>query len=689
MGNIKEILLSVTYTDDAVSRETVLGNTIFNDNRLEIKIKNECSPNSKYNEIVTEITAKQDIAVRYIDISFILDEAFLNDKLVYFYNGWLTNDWVENRKYIGNTDIIGRDITLLKNTETGDSFFAGYITANRFWTYIKFDKNAIVFRHFMEDKIIPSGKSYVLERILNAYNANEFDYLEHYGNRIAEIYNIKLDKPMPTGWCSWSCFYKNINQDNVTDATEGLFNTSAKMNLLQLDDGWQDESEQFSGEWVEDRKKFPEGLRSFADKLNSQGINLGLWLAPTLPWRNSKFTDNLTCELWKPQPGTSPEILEKIAKNPPRYDIGKPEVLEHYKRVFKRLREECGATYYKLDFLFDTIRIDIENEQFVTFENDYFVAAYRKMLMAIREGVGQDAFMLACGAPILECAGIFDGSRIAPDIVWPKGVGEFSSWTIVKRCIVNVLLRYFYHNKLFYGDADGVILRDYDIGDGFDGSYHEVRAWATAAAISGGLILQNDINRMISPARKKIFYDLFPTNTRAFAPVDFFEMPYPTQSYLDVAPDAKMLAVFNLDENRRCYTVSFEKLGLKGKYIVINAWEKRIIGVFGQEYTEPCLLPHSAEMYLIKQIPEKPEFVFMNNNLFLGQDMVKSSYNDGKLIIGIEEKAEQCADRDIYFFVPNGFECDNDTVYTFDEGKIHCVKGPVACGETVIFIKEG
>lgn len=685
MRKIDRVLFSVTYTDGLTAEQKMDENFHFDDGKLAVEMISENSAN--YSEMNLNVYGISSVSVKYIDVIFFLSSQFVNDDLFYYHNGCLTNDWVECQKYIENTGKIGRDVTVMKNVATNEYFHVGYITANCFLTYLKFEEDRIVLRHFMEDKLIPSKKSLQLERLLISSAVDENTFLAHYGDRIAENYNIKLDKPMPAGWCSWSCFYKEINKDNVIDAVDGLFSTPAKMNLLQLDDGWQDETEEYSGKWMEDTVKFPEGMKTFAASLREQGINLGLWLAPTLPYFNSKFIDPIKEELWSPPSNTDPEILGKINRLQPRYDIGKTAFLERLKTVFERLTKECGASYFKLDFLFQSFIIDLNNEQFYTYEADYMVALYRKMLMTIRETVGKECFLLACGAPILECAGIVDGSRIAPDIVWRKRKTRYSSWEIMKKCIRNIMLRYFYHGKLFYGDADGVILRDYDNGDGFNNTYHEVRAWATMVAMSGGVTLQNDIYRMLSPARRKLFFELFPLNHIAAKPVDFFEMPYPSQLYIDF-PTAKLLSVFCLDDERKDVTISFDRLGLCGKQIIVNAWEKRAIGIFENMYEETCILAHSAEVYLIKKMSDVPQFVYMDNNVYLGADLVSSFYENGVLNMTLDEKAEQCDCRNAYFFVPNGYKCDCEVVAEYEEGKIYKGSKPLEIGENRVEIRK-
>ena len=192
MKKTENTIFSVTYTDGTICEKILDENFSFNDGRLTVKMitgKSAC-----YDELSFEVCGVSDTAVKYIDTVFKLSPEFLNDELVYFYNGWLTNDWVESRHYIGNTGIIGRDVTVMKNISSDEYLHIGFITADRFWTYIKFEDDRVIFRHFMEDKVIPAGKSLVLERLLISDSVNEYDYLEHYGNRIAEIYNIKLDK---------------------------------------------------------------------------------------------------------------------------------------------------------------------------------------------------------------------------------------------------------------------------------------------------------------------------------------------------------------------------------------------------------------------------------------------------------------------------------------------------------------
>ena len=121
--------------------------------------------------------------------------------------------------------------------------------------------------------------------------------------------------------------------------------------------------------------------------------------------------------------------------------------------------------------------------------------------------------MLSCGSPIIECAGIFDAQRVSRDIICPKGRHDpfyWQHWSNIKNASKTVLYRYFYNNVLFRNDPDGVVLRDYDIGEGFDCNYAEARYWSTIVAFSGGLVLANDEFRDLSRPRKELFTKLIP-----------------------------------------------------------------------------------------------------------------------------------------------------------------------------------
>ena len=69
-----------------------------------------------------------------------------------------------------------------------------------------------------------------------------------------------------------------------------------------------------------------------------------------------------------------------------------------------------GFDYLKLDFLYGGA-LPGKRHQDMPRE-----AAYRNGLEAMREAMGEDAYLLACGAPIIPSLGMCDALRVGPDV---------------------------------------------------------------------------------------------------------------------------------------------------------------------------------------------------------------------------------------------------------------------------------
>jgi alpha-galactosidase len=125
---------------------------------------------------------------------------------------------------------------------------------------------------------------------------------------------------------------------------------------------------------------------------------------------------------------------------------------------------------------------------------------------AIRRGAGDDAFILGCGAPLGACIGVVDGMRIGPDVApswnvpaaaWhPAGYEDCEPATA--NALRNTLTRSFQHRRLWLNDPDCLMLRTSDTAL----TDAQLRTWAAAVAISGGMaLLSDDLARLDPSAR--------------------------------------------------------------------------------------------------------------------------------------------------------------------------------------------
>lgn len=82
---------------------------------------------------------------------------------------------------------------------------------------------------------------------------------------------------------NWEATYFNFNGDKIAHIAQKA--ASVGLDLMVLDDGWfghRDDDFSSLGDWYVDKKKLPEGLDGLAEKVNSMGMQFGLWFEPEM-----------------------------------------------------------------------------------------------------------------------------------------------------------------------------------------------------------------------------------------------------------------------------------------------------------------------------------------------------------------------------------------------------------------------
>ena len=216
---------------------------------------------------------------------------------------------------------------------------------------------------------------------------------ERFGkNRIKAPYRV---------WCSWYSLYDEIDEGSLLKILSDL--GELPFDVFQIDDGWQ----KSVGNW-EPNAKFPQGMEEMAARIHETGRKAGLWLAPLLISPASEIFQKHRDWLLHDEKGR----LVKAGYNwsGPVYalDTTHPNALDWLSALMKKVRT-WGYDYVKLDFLYGGAlpgkrHRDIPRE-----------TAYRAGLENMRTALG-DAYLLACGSPILPSLGLCDGMRIGQDV---------------------------------------------------------------------------------------------------------------------------------------------------------------------------------------------------------------------------------------------------------------------------------
>jgi alpha-galactosidase len=237
-------------------------------------------------------------------------------------------------------------------------------------------------------------------------------------------------------WCSWYSLYKWISEPVLIKALHGL--GDLPFDVFQIDDGWQDDS----GHWNAGRN-FPAGMAAFADKVKATGRVAGIWLSPFIVTPNLKLFHDRPEWILRDEQGHLVSAGMNWTGKTYALDVTHPEVLEWLDKLIRKV-VGWGYGYLKLDFLYAGAVIGKRHKD-VPRED-----AYRNAMKVMREAAG-DAYILACGAPIIPSIGLCDGIRIGPDVTnfwinqalttWLNNPNETSTVNAIRTCIHRLWLK--------------------------------------------------------------------------------------------------------------------------------------------------------------------------------------------------------------------------------------------------------
>lgn len=93
-------------------------------------------------------------------------------------------------------------------------------------------------------------------------------------------YNNALAQTPPMGWSSWNTFQEKINQDVILQTAvemKRLGLVDAGYVYLNIDDCWEAKERNLTGELEADYATFSMGMEGLAEKVNEQGMKLGIY----------------------------------------------------------------------------------------------------------------------------------------------------------------------------------------------------------------------------------------------------------------------------------------------------------------------------------------------------------------------------------------------------------------------------
>ena len=276
----------------------------------------------------------------------------------------------------------------------------------------------------------------------------------------------------PVGWCSWYCHGPDVCEELMMGTVRMLRDARGAgrlpIDLVQLDDGWQSNW----GDWMDPHPtRFPNGLKPLTRAIREAGMLPGLWMAPAALTARSRLIVEHPEWILRDSSGTplrcgytAPGIWLHAL------DVTHPEALAYVRRAVGLAVHEWGFGYLKLDFLHTAAMPGGQRHD----PNVTRAEVLWRLMAAVRDEVGEEVFILGCGAPLGPCIAHVDGMRVSADAAphWLPRVADLplvrslfthdrTNMPAARNMVRNVAVRMPLSGRLWRNDPDCLILRDH------------------------------------------------------------------------------------------------------------------------------------------------------------------------------------------------------------------------------------
>ena len=186
------------------------------------------------------------------------------------------------------------------------------------------------------------------------------------------------DKERPILINSWEANYFNFTQGSLLNLAKEA--KKCGIELFVMDDGWfgnRNDDHRSLGDWYENKKKLPGGIKELSEKMNDLGMLFGIWVEPEMVNKDS----NLYREHpdWAVQvPGQS----HSEGRNQMNLDLTRVEVQDYVIEAMKKVFSSGRISYVKWDMnriFSDRFSISLTADRQGEFQHRYYIGLYRIM----------------------------------------------------------------------------------------------------------------------------------------------------------------------------------------------------------------------------------------------------------------------------------------------------------------------
>ncbi|MCJ7736385.1 MAG: alpha-galactosidase [Anaerolineae bacterium] len=510
---------------------------------------------------------------------------------------------------------------------------------------------SLIARCHLDEVALHPGQSMRSECLWVRFGDDPLELLEMWADRVAGISGARLSSAPLSGWCPRHCFRGGATAQDVRRNISSLEDYGVPLDVILIDDGYP----AAVGDWLSPSGNFPGGMKSLTAEIQAAGYQAGICISPYGVGENSMlYTEHPE---WVLRDEFGEPVLAWMFEDTPCYvlDCTHPDALIWLETMFRRMHERWGITFFELEHMsaaaLPGCRYDPDTTR---------AQAVRFGVAAIRGAVGEETFLLACGAPLGPCVGLVDGLRIGPSVdpIWYPLWSHDLSLPSTGNALRNSLSRAFMQGRLWQNDPDCVLIRRR--GHESELVLNEMRTQVALAALSGGITFDSDDIATLRPGRLKYLRQILPPTGVAARPVDLFDHEIPRLLVLPINREWGswwIAAVVNWDDRTTETTVSLTDLGLPAaRYHVYHYWRRRYLGIIEDMVTITRHQPHETAVLMFKPVCDRPGLLTTTFHVCQGLMEVGSCHwnaSKGSLSVVLQKRGRQFGQ--VLFAVPDGW----------------------------------
>lgn len=224
-----------------------------------------------------------------------------------------------------------------------------------------------------------AGESFTTPEVVIAYSEkglNDLSQTYHllYNNNL--VRGKWKNKVRPILLNNWEATYMDFDEEKIMKIARKA--KEAGVELFVLDDGWfgkRDNDKAGLGDWVENPRKLPNGMKGLAKKINDLGMEFGFWIEPEMV--------NPDSDLYRAHPDWAfavPGIEPALGRNQYVLDFSKDEVIDYVYEMLHKVIDGANIAYIKWDMnraLTDVYSIGTKKELQGQVYHKYVLGVYK------------------------------------------------------------------------------------------------------------------------------------------------------------------------------------------------------------------------------------------------------------------------------------------------------------------------